>query len=253
MMDGKKELVTRLGNQEALFYALMSGCTRAPYVMCDEETFDDAVMLFFDEAEAKENAKQLAEQKIPVTVLKLENRQMLFFFTNLYTMGVNALDIRMEKERCLVQIEEIVKRRDESEMPDGSKWVENPSLHLTALYFAQELRKPQTPDTSKRLAELQEELASDFMKGSFIFAIEKEGQGTPMVKLKDEEKYQPVFTDAMEFRRFNHEDKFRPVIVEASNLPKVLDKTAKGVILNIMGVNLPLTVGRPAAPDKAQG
>lgn len=250
MMDGKKELVTRLGNQEALFYALVSACTRAPYVMCDEETFDDAVMLFFEETAAKEKAKELADQKIPVTVLKLENRQMLFFFSNLYTMGVNALEICHEGERCLLQIEEIVKRRDESEMPDGSKWVENPALHLTALYFAQELRRPSTPETAERLAELQEELASDFMKGSFIFAIEKDGQGTPMVKLKDEEKYQPVFTDALEFRRFNHEDKFRPVIVEANKLPKVLDKTAKGVILNIMGVNLPLTVGRPETAEQ---
>ena len=35
------------------------------------------------------------------------------------------------------------------------------------------------------------------------------------------------------------------MIVGAAQLPKVLDKEAKGVVLNIMGVNLPLAVNRP--------
>lgn len=245
MMDGKKELLARIGSQDAELFALISGCTRAPYVECDEETFDDTVMLFFEEAEAKAQADRLQEQKHPVTVLKLGNRQMLLFFTNLYTMGVNAVRICHAGEECLVQLGEIVKRRDKKEMPDGSVWVENPELHLTALYFAQELRTPAGEDTKKRIAELQEELESHFKKGSFIFALQKDGQGTPMVKMKDGEKYQPIFTDAIEFRRFNHEDLFRPVIVEADQVPKVLDKTARGVILNIMGVNLPLSVSRP--------
>ena len=245
-MDGKKELVSRLGGKDAELFVLMSGCTRAPYVVCDEETFDDAVMLFFDETEAKTRADELKHSNIPVTALKLENKQMLMFFTNLYTMGVNALKICHVGETSLVQLDEIVKRRDKKELPDGSVWVENPELHLTALYFAQELRIPTDEDTPRRLAEMQEELISHFKKARFIFALQKDGQGTPLVKMKDEEKYQPVFTDAMEFRRFNHEDKFRPVIVEADKMPKVLDKTARGVILNIMGVNLPLTVSRPS-------
>ena len=49
----------------------------------------------------------------------------------------------------------------------------------------------------------------------------------------------------MEFSRFNRNNAFKPVIVGAAQLPKVLDKEAKGVVLNIMGVNLPLAVNRP--------
>ena len=85
---------------------------------------------------------------------------------------------------------------------------------------------------------------ADFRKGSFLFALDKEGQGTPMIKMKNEDKFQPVFTDAVEFGRFNREGRFRAVVVEADKLNKVLDKNAKGVILNIMGVNLPLVVNR---------
>ena len=85
MIDGKMELVKRIGSEEGELFVLISGCTRGPYVVCDEETYDDEVMMFFEEAAAKAEAEKLAGEKIPVTVLKLGNRQMLLFFTNLYT------------------------------------------------------------------------------------------------------------------------------------------------------------------------
>ncbi len=244
MENGKNELLKRLADKEAVFYSLISGCTREPYVVCDEETFDDKVMLFFDESEARKAAEDLAKEKIPVTAAQLASPHMLVFFTSLYTMGVHAVEVPGSDKKELVQLEEIVKRRDTKTMPDGSVWVENPQLHLTALYFAQELRRPAGPDTAVHLKELQEELGAHFQKGSFLFALQKEGQGTPMVKLKDEQKYQPVFTDAVEFSRFNREGKFKAVVVEASQLAKVLDQNARGVILNLMGVNLPLAVSR---------
>ncbi|MDO4266989.1 MAG: SseB family protein [Eubacteriales bacterium] len=248
MENGKKELLTRLSSKEGELFSLISGCTREPYVECDEETFDDKVMLYFTEEEAKAAAAALAGAKIPVTVIRLASGQMLFFFTNLYAMGVNAVEIRQGEERCLIQLEEIVKRRDESQLPEGTVWVENPQLHLTAIYFAQELRKPATPQTKQRLDELQEEMAADFRKSRFIFALDKEGNGTPMVKMKNGDTFQPVFTDAVEFGRFNRENKFKGVIVEADKLDKVLSREAKGVLLNVTGVNLPLNVSRSQAP-----
>lgn len=240
----KKELVTRLANQESVFFSLLSACTREPYVECDEETFDDKVMLFFQEQEAKQAADALAEKKIPVTVMKLLSTQMLVFFTNLYTMGVNGIQVTMGEEKTVIQIDEIVKRRDPETMPDGTVWVENPQLHLTAIYFAQELRKPETPGKKEQLQELQEELGAHFKKSRFLFALEKEGKGTPVIHFKDGKKYQPVFTDVVEFSRFNREGKYKAVVVEADKLGKVLDPEAKGVILNLTGVNLPLMVAR---------
>ena len=245
----KKTLMERLGVENKEFFVLMSACTRAPYVQCDAETFDDEVLLFFEEERAKEKGKALAEEQIPVNLTRLESKQMLTFFTTLYTMGVNAVRLDLPEGSASLQLEEVVKKRDQKEMPDGTVWIENPQMHLTALYFAQELRKPAKPDTQQRLLELQEELGADFQKGSFLFALNNDGKGTPMVKLKNGMKYQPVFTDVIEFHRFNREQKFRPVVVEAKNLLKVLDKDATGVILNFAGVNLPLAVGRPGAPQ----
>ncbi|MCD8082384.1 MAG: SseB family protein [Clostridiales bacterium] len=247
MPEGKRQLLAGLSRAESLFYILISACTREPYVQCDDETYDDEVLLFFTEDAAKEKAKEFAAQKIPVTPMKMTSRQMLLFFTTLYTMGVNAIRIHYAGGEESVQVDEIVKKRDRKEMPDGSVWVENPQLHLTAVYFAQELRRPAGQGSRERLTELQEEMAADFKRGRFIFALQKEGKGTPMIKMKNGEKYQPIFTDILEFKRFCKDDAFRPVVVDANQLPKVLDKEAKGVILNILGVNLPLMVSRPQA------
>lgn len=246
---GKVELLRRLTNPESEFFVMMSACTKAPYIVCDPETFDDEVLLFFSEEEARKELTRLTEAKVPVTLAKLNTKQMLLFFTSLYTMGVNALLIFKDGETVIVQLDEIVKRKSKDQMPEGAAWVENPELHLTALYFGQALRSPSKEDVQSRLAELQEELTAHFKRGKFIFALGREEQGTPLVKLKDGKVYQPVFTDVLEFQRFNRENKFRPVVVEGTNLPKVLAKEANGVLLNMMSVNLPLMVGRP---EKAQ-
>ena len=53
----KRELLMRLGHDADIF-ALISLCTREPYVVCDEETFDDEVFLFLDEEEAKKKGEE---------------------------------------------------------------------------------------------------------------------------------------------------------------------------------------------------
>ena len=224
----KKELLMRLGHDADIF-ALISLCTREPYVVCDEETFDDEVFLFLDEEEAKKEAAKLAEEKVPVTVAKINGKDMLVFFTGLYTLGVNALVVTDKGEKASMQISDIVKRKSPEDMPQGTVWVENPALHLTAAYLAQEMRRP----------------AASADKETFIFALQKEEKGIPLVKLKDGQLYQPAFTDILEFQKFNRENKMRPVVVEAAKVPTVLANEAQGIILNVMGVNLPLTVSRP--------
>ena len=72
-------------------YAILSGCTKEPYVYCDPETMDDAILLFTDEEGAKVGAQKLAEQQIPVGIAKVDRKSLLLFYTSLYTMGVNAI------------------------------------------------------------------------------------------------------------------------------------------------------------------
>ena len=91
----KQAVLGRLRDTKAL-YVVVSACTKLPYVVCDPETFDDEVLVFFKPEEAEAKAKSLAGEKIPVSIVKLENKQLLLFYTNLYTMGVNAICRRRE-------------------------------------------------------------------------------------------------------------------------------------------------------------
>ena len=57
----KIETLNKLRTTEAI-YVLMSSCTRMPYVVCDPETFDDEILLYYTEAEAKEEAMKLQKE-----------------------------------------------------------------------------------------------------------------------------------------------------------------------------------------------
>lgn len=239
----KPILLDQLRNASML-YVLMSVCTREPYVVCHPETFDDEILMFFDIEEAKDRAKKLMEEKIPVSIAKLENQHLLMFYTSLYAMGVNALLVAKEGEEYHIQLEEFVKRRDPEKLPEGKVWVENPALHLTAIYLMQEMRGQPVKEMSGKMKELQEEIASHFGKGRYIIPVQTEDNGMPVIKLSTGAVFQPLFTDILEFQKFNRENKCKPAVVEAAKIAQMLPKEAGGVIINPMGVNMPLTLNR---------
>lgn len=154
----KEQLLSSLRNAEEM-YVFMSLCTKMPYVLCDEETFDDEVLLYYTEEDAQREGKKLIEQRIPIQIAKIEKKQLLGFFSSLYPMGVNGLVINknMESEARL-QLGELVIRPNTEDLPDGKVWVENPQLHLTSLYFMQEMRRQEKPELTEELKGLQEEI-----------------------------------------------------------------------------------------------
>ena len=248
---GMQGLLERLRTAPEL-YALLSVCTKEPYVVCDPESFDDETALFFHMDDAKKEAERLAAEKIPVSVMKMENQQMLTFYTSLYTMGINALLVCEGEEKTVVQLADFVRRKKNEEIPEGKVWVENPALHLTALYFLQEARRRLAQEMSEETKGMQEELLAHFTKGKYIFPIRKDGKGVPLARLGNGDTYQPIFTDILEFQKFNKEDQLKGVVVDAAKIPQVLSSEAKGVLLNIMSINLPLPIRRNAPAGAAQ-
>ena len=68
-------------------YVIMSGATRLPFVFCDEETFDDEIFLYYRADDAKEKAKELQGKRYASAVVKLEDKQLLAFYTSLVYNG----------------------------------------------------------------------------------------------------------------------------------------------------------------------
>ena len=240
----RQEVLAHLRNTKELF-VIISLHTKMPFVFCDPETFDDEVLLYKTEKEAQKGGKLLLAQKDPVNIAKLENRHLLSFYSNLFTMGVNALAVNKGLEDEIhLQLGELVKRPDMDNLPDGKKWVENPQFHLTALYFMQQMRKDPKQQMTEEMKEMQEELLVDLQRGKFLVAVEPD-KGLPVLKQKDGSVFQPIFTDPDEFRKFNRENKYRTAVIEYAKIPDILAPEAKGVIVNPVGVNVPFNIARP--------
>ena len=100
--DMKKTALEMMRVSEAV-YVLLSGCTRLPYVECDSETYDDQILLFYREEDARRRAKELLEDKNLVQVVKVEKKSFLPFYTSLYPMGVNCIVVRSEEHTSELQ------------------------------------------------------------------------------------------------------------------------------------------------------
>ena len=77
LTDRKKEVIQSI-QRAAEIYTIASVCTKMPYVFCDPETFDDEVFVFLKFEDAQTAAKALAEEKEPVSLVKVENKQLVF-------------------------------------------------------------------------------------------------------------------------------------------------------------------------------
>ena len=244
----KQETLSALRNPGEL-YVVMSGATRLPFVFCDEETYDDEVFLYYRAEDAQAKAKELQEQKYATAVAKLEDEQLLAFYTSLYTMGVNCLAVNNGTDTHInLQLSDLVVRKKPDELPEAKKPVENPELHLTAIYFMQEMRRQAQPQLTEAMKELQEEMLAHYSKGNFVVAVREDGQ-VPVLKQKDGTVYQPIFTDMLELQKFIGGQKMKTAIVPVAKIPEVMVAEAKGVVINPLGVNVQLQVSkkRPAA------
>ena len=223
-----KQALVNLRNLEEI-YVIMSGVTKMPFVLCDEETFDDEVLVYYQEESAKEKAKTLAEDRYHVGIAKIEKNVRLGFFTNLYTMGVNALAVNVgTEEEIRVQLEQLVVRKNKEELPDGKK-------------LMQEMHRNIGPEMPENVKELQEEMMAHYKKGTFIVGVQEDNQ-VPLLRQPDGSLYQPIFTDMIEFTRFAQGKKMKTAAIPADKIPEILIPDAKGVAINPFGVNVRLDI-----------
>ena len=248
MSVNKNEILVQLRQRENV-YVMYSKCTRMPFVLCDPETYDDEVFIFFQEADGAQEANQLNASGNPVQMVKIEKKSFLPFYSGLYPMGVNCLVVNKGTDsEIAIQLEDLVRRQENQKLPEGTVRIENREFHLTALYFMQELRRKPHNELTEMLKELQEELLTHYSEGTFILAV-REDKGIAIMKQKDGKTLLPIFTDVQEFQKFqamNQNTKFGTAMVKPEKILGFLPKDAAGVLVNPIGVNLPLKIGRAA-------
>lgn len=242
-MTVKRTTAEMLRKADAI-YMILSLCTRMPYVVCDAETYDDEILLYFEEEDAKKAAERFLKEKEPVQTVKVEKKDLLAFFVSLIPLGVNCLLINKDTPtQVSIQLDEIIRRK---EPEDGKTLVENPQLHLTALYFMQKVRKAQKAELDEEMKELHEEMMVHYQRGKYIIPV-KENAGTLVMKQKNGQVFQPVFTDIQEYKKFlgmNKDHEIKSAVLPADKITGILAPEAAGVVVNPFGVNLQLQIRR---------
>lgn len=268
--DAIKELQTR----DAIFVAY-SQATKLPYVICDEESFNDQVWVFATEEEIKEFGKKKLEEKVLLMGMKYEKKDYPRFYGTLYAIGVNSVVWVDGENKVEVDLTSIARQADFSQLEPKKQPLFNSTLQLSGIYFMQELRRPiKKEERTANMREMEEELIVNLKKSEFLVAMatdpeEPKKVNIPYLKNKEGDILQPAFTDVMEFDKFARGKKLRAAKVPFAKLPGLLIGQAKAFVINPMGFNLildreqlgrilgikiPAAVPAPAPqPEEAQG
>lgn len=242
-MNEMSKQTTMINLQKAeSVYCLVSLCTSEPYIVCDAETYDDQIYIYFDKDTAQVEATRLMGEKIPVKMITVPKNIYLPFYSSLFSMGVNRLVVDHGTENEIgIQLNELIKRSEKQDDGEKPVVIENPELHLTALYYMQEVKRDAKAQQRDDVKELFEELLNHFQKGKYLIPAKGDSKEVPLLRQQNGNTFYPIFTDLMEFQKFcstHKEEKWQSGIIEAQNLHKVIPDGVKGVTVNPMGVNL---------------
>ena len=245
----KRDVLISIPKMEKI-YLIHSDFTRLPFVHCDDETFDDVVFLFETRENAQKKCEELLEIKQKTTVVELDQESLLKTFTYLVIAGVNAIKYNYKDEDYMLQLSEIVKVSDFSELPPEQRPLENRTLQLTMIYFCQEIRANLDNPNTPVIREMEEEMMVNILKARFLVPVrETQVDGETqmqmlMLKINDSGSVIPIFTDNIEISRLQSEDGIKRIIVDTKNLLNFeLPSGCDGFLINPMGVSLPLNIG----------
>lgn len=225
-------------------YIVFGRGTRMPFIMCDEETYNDQVRIYESKEEAMAFCDDLQDKTKDLLMLAEINKpQMLNFYGSLFLIDIDDIIFKPEgEEETVFPLEKLVVRPDFSKHP-----AMNTNLQLSGLYFMQELARGIPNDDKKELPRLEEEMAANVVRGEFIIPVllesvsleDKDAQVMlPRISNQEGKQYQPLFTDVNEFAKFNKGNKYKLNVLKFDNVLNILDESVMGAVINPLGMNL---------------
>ena len=239
----EQEAIKELQTRDEIFVAY-SQATKLPYVICDQESFNDQVWVFATEEEIKAFGKKKLEDKILLMGMKYEKKDYPRFYGTLYAIGVNSVVWVDGENQIEVELTRIARQADFSQLEPKKQPLFNSTLQLSGIYFMQELRRPiKKEERTVNLREMEEELIVNLKKSEYLVAMNVDPEdpkkiNIPYLKNKKGDILQPVFTDVMELEKFTKGQKLRIAKVPFAKLPELMIDKAMAYAVNPLGFNL---------------
>lgn len=268
----KKSILQKIGGNTEILTAFCAA-TNMPLVECSPDTFNDQVFVLESEDILKAFAKPYFEKKLSLRGIKFAPKDKMRFFTMLLAANIDEIVYIDSLGRHFIKVEEIVRKNDFSKLPQEKRPVENPQLLLSGIYFAQELSRAVPAAEKENLKEMGDEFMANLMKATLLVPFEPVGTKTdssaesvpaqnadqsaqnadqpaqqqmrlPLIKTPQNDVFIPIFSDSLEFQRYNKENKLRALAVTFPALRKLQVKEAKGYMLNPTGFHLLIAQGK---------
>ena len=233
---------------------VFSTVTKHPFLVCDEETYDDELLIYADVNEMQESVKPYVAKGYLLHGVTIPQDKLARFLSDCFTLGVNQLVFHENGTRFSVSLDKIVIHPDYSNLPMEKRPLLNPELQLSVLYFLQELsrRIPEEQRDQEKLRDQEEELAANMAKAQFLVPIRlneplKPGERLEpgkfqltMINTKEGEQFLPIFSDVKEYTLFNKENKYQGILMTIENLRQLIKDPCKGLMLNPTSIALRL-------------
>ena len=242
-LEAAKTTVKEIQESDKLFVPY-AAATRLPYVVCDEESYNDQVFLFSTEAELKAFAEKEAQKKIALLGMSFEKKTYPALYGNLHAIGVNSVVWMHGEDKTEIELTDLAPAPDYSKLEPAKRPLLNPSLALSGIYYMQEARK-QTSDRAA-LGELQEELLANVVRSEFLLPMTVDPKNpkkilVPSFKDKDGKMSYLYFSDIIEYQKFVGKQKFLMGKVPFKKIAELPGDNSIRFVLNPLGFNLTLT------------
>ena len=240
--------------QRDSFIACFCASTRMPFLFCDPVSYADQAWVFADEAGLKEFVERFSAKKIPLQGVMIRKDQFTGFFGSLLHIGVTEIVFTENGASVPIPIEQFVRLKDMSSVPEALRPLENPQLMLTGIYLMQEVTRKVPNEEKEDLNDLNEEFLVNLARARFLIPVQvKDGPENPGEKmqkkqfgfinitLKNGDVYRPIFADNMEFQKFRQQKKYvQAITMPFAGLKQGLPAEAKGYLLNPNGCQIVL-------------
>ena len=247
----KKELIRSIPAMEEI-YALYCLYTRSPFLLFNARKGLPTAFLFYSKASADKRAEELAGQGYRCQSMKIDKKDRLRFMSDLYFYGAQNILFETKDGPTEVLLMQIAAKADMSKVPAARRPIENPKLQTCLIYYAQDLRKKSDqPINDEIRKKMDQSLGVTMAKAKFILpCLEKPNPVNPGKKLlapiflqnkEKDKKLLPLFSDTMEFSRFNKDRRFGSMVVDCAALVEMeIVNEADFYVINPIGVNFPV-------------